>query len=172
MFGRGVRVDKDAGPYEDQVAHVFVPDDPMMREIIEKIEREQSRVAYRQATFKQKGLFSGDGFGQSGPEIKPLSSRMNGHREILLGHNGRIMPQTPTEIANDLRDDIERHVRAHAIATGRKPININSKIKKRFGKARDNMTIPELKQALKYVKDRYPVSKISRVSSKVVKFHG
>lgn len=170
-FARAVRVDRGAGPYEDQVAYVFVPDDPLMREIIEKIQIEQSRVFYRGASFKQKGLFSGGEFGQSGPEIKPLSSQMNGHREILLGHAIKPMPATPTEIANDLRDEIERHVRAHAVATGRRPRRINAKIKERFGKSRENMTIPELKETLKYVKERWPASKISRVSSKVVRFY-
>jgi hypothetical protein len=41
MIGRATRYDQEAGPWEDQLAHVFVPDDPDMNAIITNIKAEE-----------------------------------------------------------------------------------------------------------------------------------
>jgi superfamily II DNA or RNA helicase len=41
MFGRLVRVDPEAGPWQQQPAYAYVPDDTVMREVIERIKAEQ-----------------------------------------------------------------------------------------------------------------------------------
>jgi len=41
IFGRGIRVDRKAGAYENQKSYVWVPDDPMMNQVIEDIRSEQ-----------------------------------------------------------------------------------------------------------------------------------
>jgi hypothetical protein len=39
MFARAVWINRKAGAWEDQIAYVFAPDDILMREIVDEIER-------------------------------------------------------------------------------------------------------------------------------------
>jgi hypothetical protein len=74
MIARATRIDPDAGPYEDQAAVVFHPDDVLFREFRERIEREQGTLA-RQKPPRQKRLPLGDDeAGERGRPIVPLSS--------------------------------------------------------------------------------------------------
>lgn len=41
MVARGVRIDKSAGPYENQMCYVFAPADKKFRKVVEMIEKEQ-----------------------------------------------------------------------------------------------------------------------------------
>lgn len=41
MVARGVRIDKSAGPYENQMCYVFAPADKMFRKVVDMIEKEQ-----------------------------------------------------------------------------------------------------------------------------------
>lgn len=170
LIARAVRVDPDAGSYRSQLAYVHAPDDIYFREIMEHVYNEQIAIVSSPGKGSQKSLFPGGGQQR---DYDPIGSELNGHREIFWGTppgggDYKDPPMTPSEIANDLRDEIETYVRRHTINTGRRPWVINGIIKGEFGKSRADMTIPELKQALEYVKKRWPRDRIRpRVSKKV-----
>ncbi len=167
LIARAVRVDPNAGSYRSQLAYVHAPDDIYFREIMEHVYNEQIAVVSSPGEKSQRSLFEGDGQQRS---YEPIGSELNASREILWASPGyqEPLPMTPTEIANDLREEIERHVRGHSISTGRKAWVINGIIKGEFGKSRADMTIPELKEALVYVQKRWPRDRIrSRVSKRV-----
>ena len=53
MFARAVRINRKAGAWKDQIAYVFAPDDILMREIVDEIEREQLKHV-KSASFKKR----------------------------------------------------------------------------------------------------------------------
>lgn len=168
LIARAVRVDPNAGPYRSQLAYVHAPDDIYFREIMEHVYNEQIATVSSPGKKAQKSLFPGG----NQRDYDPIGSELNGHREIFWGSPGGNdydePPRTPSEIATELREEIEKYVRSFAINTGRKAWVVNGIIKSEFGKGRADMTIPELKQALEYVKKRWPRDKIRpRVSKRV-----
>lgn len=72
MFNRATRYDEKAGPWENQWAYFFVPDDPFMAEVIEYIKAEQALGVKR---LEAKGVVVGDDAGNS-------TKNDNGDREI------------------------------------------------------------------------------------------
>lgn len=56
MVARATRVDPHAGPYEDQRALVFHPDDPLFARFRERVETEQGTLAKRPKPGRQGGL--------------------------------------------------------------------------------------------------------------------
>jgi len=165
LIARAVRVDPDAGPYRSQLAYVHAPDDIYFREIMEHVYCEQIATVSSPGKKSQRSLFPGG----KQRDYDPVGSELNGSREILWTAPGyEPPPMTPSEIANGLRDEIEKYVRSFAINSGRKAWVVNGIIKSEFGKSRADMTIPELERALGYVKKRWPRDKIRpRVSKRV-----
>ena len=156
MVARAVRVDPSAGPYENQVAHIFCPDDPLFREIVKRIEREQApfvKPKLDEPKEKQLGLFGGEAFGPMAPGgITPLSSMLIGNRVKFLGPGpspvtATVIPmQTEREKEESLRRQIDLHVKAYARESLIKPQTVNGMLKNHFGKSRDHMTRPELER--------------------------
>lgn len=70
VLARGTRFDKEAGPWEEQVCRVFVPDDPLMQEILRKIQDEQQEAV---RDLRQKA--AGDGGGEA-PSPTPPPGRI------------------------------------------------------------------------------------------------
>lgn len=163
MVARAVRVDPSAGAYESQTAFIFAPDDIFLREIVFKIKHEQRPfVKAQQKT--QIELFDSpggnNGSGEPAFQILPLSSSLNGYREIFLGNNEKskeLAPLTPSEIEASLRDQIENHVRQFSFINRYKPQRINAEIKQFFDKARSVMATDELTATLKHVRRTYPL---------------
>ncbi|MDX9788920.1 MAG: DEAD/DEAH box helicase family protein [Desulfobacterales bacterium] len=164
MVARAVRVDPNAGPYENQIAHIFCPDDPLFLEIVKKIEREQAPFIKpkleHEPRAKQLGLFGGDEFGPMAPGgITPIASSLTGSRGKFLGPVPSIAPvipiQTEREKEEALRKQIDRHVKAYARNNRYKPLKINSELKDYFGKAREEMTRPELERLQAYLNQYY-----------------
>lgn len=161
MVARAVRIDSNAGPYEIQAGHIFCPDDPLFRGIIKKIELEQAPFAKPAAgkldRQQQLSLFEDEnGLGPMAPGgITPLSSRMTGNREHRFGPAPSLAPvlsiQTEREKEEALRKQIDRHVKAYARNNRYKPLKINSELKDYFGKAREEMTRPELERVLAHL---------------------
>jgi superfamily II DNA or RNA helicase len=74
MIARATRIDPEAGPYEEQAAVVFHPDDFLFRRFRERIEREQGTLA-RQKPPRQRRLPLGDDeAGERGRPVVPLAS--------------------------------------------------------------------------------------------------
>lgn len=167
MVARVVRIDPQAGAYDDQIGYVFAPDDINFRDIVEKIKQEQQPFAKKKDP-EQQDLF-GNAESQSfsnGSKIKPLSSAMTGHREVFIGARAAMetLPPTPSEVEDSLRNDIESHVRLYSFNNRYQAGELNSEIKIHFGKARAEMTQDDLCKTYEWVKLQYPVDRIGRGS--------
>lgn len=166
---RAVRINRAAGPWEDQCGFIFAPDDPLFREIVRKIEAEQLPIA------RKSRALAGDGEqlelfdepkkdGEKRLNFIPLSSRLTGRRELSLGGNGggvapvyqMPLPKTPSEIEQELRDQIEEHVRAYSFRNRKTPYDLNKALFDRYQKPRAEMTTPELEMVLRYLRQSYP----------------
>lgn len=175
MLARAVRVDHLAGAWEDQRAYIWTPDDPLMRKIVNDIEAEQVAHVTSYKSGDQIELFGNEGEGE-GPGrrgIVPLASSIVGSREAILGPDqSRMAPssapteKTPSELEAELREDIEKHVRAFSFMHRYRNGRINGEIRRAMNKARAEMTLQELRQCLAYVRQTYPLTakQFTRVS--------
>ena len=143
MIARAMRYDHDAGPWEGQKAHVFVPDDPMMHGVLSVIEAECKGLTINKAKPKEKAdetaredLFERDLFG----ELIPIGSKAAGSWSRPMA--AKII--TPSDREKALRDEIEERVRYYAGRNGVQVKDVNSHIKKAFGKSRTIMRLDEL----------------------------
>ncbi len=161
MLSRSVRVQNEI-EYEHQIAHVFAPDDPLMRSVVASIQSEQLPFLRERGQVKQGDLFD-EKFGNGGNRhgITPLGSKMTSGRQYTLG-GGKVakiipapIPKTPSEIEAELRDAIESHVRAFSSSFFYKPQRINAEIREAMGKPRGEMNRYELAQCLEHVKNTY-----------------
>lgn len=159
-LARAVRIDPAAGPYEAQAAHVFAPDDILLREVCAKIEAEQLPfVRTRQHGQQEQISLFGDGEG-GGNGITPLDGRVTRARGFAIGNPiiPAPMPKTPSEIEADLRESIEAHVRTYCRLNYYMPQRVNGEICKAMGKPRAEMNRAELKHCLDHVRRIYPLS--------------
>lgn len=172
MIARAVRIDPMAGPYENQIGYVFAPDDFMFHGVVNRIKAEQTPIAREN---KESGKNkNGESKGEKEPDIIPLSGEITGSREINFGYHNAgsaAMPniepiKTVSDLENELREKIDKHIREYSFANYYKPARINSEIKDNFSKARQNMTLSELKSCYEYVKYNYPIQKHAGVIEK------
>jgi superfamily II DNA or RNA helicase len=172
MVARSVRIDP-ALPYDVQYGHIFAPDDSHMKRIISQIQGEQAPIFKKKLEEQeQPSLFGDDPV--DGPKIIPLKGELTGSREITLAGNGSTLPapalipfanpvKTPAEIENDLRGQIDSHIKVYAGNNGYDVRDLNSRLKERFwDKARADLTTPELRCVLAYCKREWPQSRIGR----------
>jgi hypothetical protein len=92
---------------------------------------------------------------------------MTDQRQVVLDDEGycelfndgyeEVDLRTQREQERDLREAINDHVRAYARTYGFKPTILNSEIMRKFGKARANMTVEELKRLKAYLVANYSV---------------
>jgi superfamily II DNA or RNA helicase len=177
MVARGVRIDKAAGPYESQLCYVFAPKDNRMVAIMEQIRKEQAPVLGKRSKPEEsefeKAQIPGDGSGTPGPDITPLSSNLTGQTEHVVGLDGfqAELPfgpnpaemETVKEQEDRLRRQIAKHVNAYAFEHRYKPQQINAEIKQKFGKAREIMSLPELKRVMAHIKEFYPAELVKTI---------
>ncbi|HYG73992.1 MAG TPA: DEAD/DEAH box helicase family protein, partial [Planctomycetota bacterium] len=146
MIARATRFDPEAGPWERQEAHVFMPDDMMMHTIIDAITREQAPFAKKKYDFEGgEGGGARDLFG----DLIPVGSGAFGKRSkrvdnIPVSSAPAEMELTPSQKEAMLRDTIENTVRDYAVRKRLSFKLVNMKILRRFGKARSAMNLNEL----------------------------
>lgn len=106
MVGRATRFDPDAGDWESQYAFVYAPDDPLMQEILRKINVEQIEAARHlnpEPEPESTGGSGGQGGGGALPEIVPHDSGM--HSPRITGLDGEcIPPEWMSRIADAKRE--------------------------------------------------------------------
>ncbi|MFA6100476.1 MAG: DEAD/DEAH box helicase family protein [Patescibacteria group bacterium] len=174
MVARAVRIDPAAGPYESQRGYIFAPADKMFVELAQKIEQDQTEAVAKASKEKEQAFAQTELFGgESGPRIKitPLSSRLlHGQQVPFEYHNldtGEPI-RTQREIERELREEIDGKVKAFCRTYNVKIVELNHKIKEKFGKARDRMTVEELKAVEGYLKGNYAVPGKSEVAGRWV----
>jgi superfamily II DNA or RNA helicase len=166
MVGRAVRIDPQAGPYETQRAYVFAPDDFLFRAVVDQIKAEQlAYVKEAQDREQKERARNGEG-SRRPPDVIPLGSTLTGERSFSIGDISPIdmHPQTPTDIEQALRKQIEDYVKEFAFKNYYKIERINAEIKAAFGKPRAEMTLSELRSAMSFIRDAYPLNGQSLVS--------
>ena len=153
MLARATRFDPDAGRWESQEAHVFVPDDALMHRITDLIKKEEAMVCktrYSTGAGGHGGV-QRDLFG----EIIAVGSGASGKRSVRL-HTApsKLSPievLTPSQREEQLRESIEYDVRQYAL---RKKIPIkkaNARVMARFGKSRVVMRLDELQEVFNWI---------------------
>ena len=167
---RTTRMDPLTGPYEDQRAYIYAPDDRPFRECMGYI-LAQKQVDLRPSSLKD-GTQDDAGYDGSGLlpfmertelRMEPLSSGVLGIRQQGLWANMPIAtgvedPQeTPKERLDRLRLQIEKHVRTHEQARRLKHGTVNSAVYRKFRKSRTSMTEAELNKVLSWVSKAYPL---------------
>ena len=152
-FARAVRINKDAGAWENQVAYIFAPDDVLMREIVVEIERDQLRHA-KGSEFKKPVLLKRN----SGKKAKiiPIGSAATRQREARLNPQF----QTPKELENQILRDIEGHIRRFAFANRMEAREINTELFREWGRPRRQMRYKELQALFDHVQRKYPMGSI------------
>jgi superfamily II DNA or RNA helicase len=159
MFARAVRINRQAGAWSDQVAYVFVPDDIVMREIVQEIDAEQLRHA---KDSEARSRILTPGVGKNIPPIRPLSSAATSQRETTLDQT----PLTPKQEEETILRKIEGHIRRFAFANRLEARTINTELVRQFGKSRRSMPLTELKSLLMHVQKVYPLGVIVRGTGK------
>ncbi len=167
---RATRMDHLAGPYEEQRAYIYAPDDRPFRECMGYI------LAQRQVDLRSSSAKDGvqddwepDGSGllpfmeRTALRMEPLSSGVLGIRQQGLWANmsGATTveePQeTPKERIDRLRLQIEKHVRAHEQSRRLKHGTVNGAVYRQFKKSRTSMTETELNKVLRWVGKAFPL---------------
>lgn len=183
MLARAVRVDHGAGPWQNQRAHVFCPDDVIMRALVAKIEAEQEPFIKGDRPGAQLELFDERpedlpaGYGDADANywhITPLNSSLTGHRDQLLGGadpdllvpSAPVREKTPSQLEAELREAIEKHVRTYSYLNRYRNGRINSLIRRAMGKSRNKMSLRELEKCHAYVKRTYPLSSKRHIATK------
>ena len=182
MCARANRINHNAGHYNDQIGHIFAPADPLFKQVMAKIEREQLPVMQEnQSSRSPRREDAEDGGFRLEPApggIIPLSSALTGKRSMIMGKLSAndIPEKTASETEADLLGQIENHIRLYSFNNRYNPKRINSEIFQHFGKGRRNMTIPELEKCLNHVVQKYPLAYVrgtgnSRVPTKAQPFN-
>ena len=162
MVARAVRIDQQAGEYETQRGHIFAPADRMFVELARRIEADQCEAVAKE---KHNGARAFGGNGSGGcPTITPLSSKLIAGQGDLFGYTAPysrpslVEPmKTQREIETELREEIEKHVRAYCRVYSCHPGTLNGIVKEYFGRKRELMTVGELERVKKYLLANYPV---------------
>ena len=168
MVARVVRIDRQAGPYEQQRGYIFAPDDFLFRQVVLKIKAEQLASIQEQLKFEK--IDSGKECGGTRePDVIPIGSAMTGGRSIFIGGPDGFhipapveIPKTPTELEVELRKEIEDHIRKYAALSHVKIQKLNARLKRETGKARPEMTMAELEKAFELVKRLCPLNRMKR----------
>ncbi len=167
MVARGVRIDRAAGPYESQRCYVFAPKDHRMVAVMKQIKEEQTPTLGKksgpgESEFERIAFPGEGGGGTQGPDINPLGSSLTGLSQHFVGLDGTppdapVLIETVSEKEQRLRRRIAGHVNRYAFDNHYEPQRINSELKKRFDKARDDMELSELEALMFYLEINYPV---------------
>ena len=167
---RATRMDPLAGPYEEQRAYIYAPDDQPFRECLGFILSQRNMSHAHRSSSREfgeemamggpKALSMGDR-AESG--IQPLRSGVLGVRNQGLWANLALPDQvdtqeeTPKERLDRLRKQIEKHARAHEQSRKLAHGTVNKSVYTQFRKSRASMTEPELRKVMKWVSKAYPL---------------
>lgn len=167
---RATRMDPLAGPYAEQRAHIYAPDDRPFRECLEYIlAQRHTAIASSSATRglgEETNLNGAVGFpaaDRAESSIQPLRSGLLGMRNQGLWANlappaqTDIHQETPKERLDRLRKQIEKHVRTHEQARRLAHGTVNRAVYSQFKKSRAAMTEAELRKVLQWVNKAYPL---------------
>jgi superfamily II DNA or RNA helicase len=168
---RATRMDPLAGPYSEQRAYIYAPDDRPFRECLEYIlAQRHTAIAGAVASTQARG----DEIDSNGQGLFPMSDRAESsiqplHSGVLEMSNqalwanlavsaqSEIHQETPKERSDRLRQQIEKHVRTHEQSRRLAHGTVNRAVYSQFRKSRATMTETELHKVMKWVSKAYPL---------------
>lgn len=168
---RATRMDHLAGPYAEQRAYIYAPDDRPFRECMGYILAQRQVVVAHTASSSEgvNGEMGLEGNGlwshadRTESSIQPLRSGVLEMRHQGLWANVPLPPvaetpeETPRERLDRLRNQIEKHVRTHEQARRLPHGTVNRAVYSQFRKSRTSMTEVELHKVMKWVSKTYPL---------------
>ncbi|MCA9464690.1 MAG: hypothetical protein KC643_04510, partial [Nitrospira sp.] len=166
---RATRMDHLAGPYAEQRAYIYAPDDRPFRECMGYILAQRQETMARSPSEGRVGEMGLDGQGplpltdRSEASIQPLRSGVLEMRHQGLWANlplpavAEAPEETPRERLDRLRNQIEKHVRTHEQSRRLAPGTVNRAVYSQFRKSRTSMTEVELHKVMKWVTKVYPL---------------
>jgi superfamily II DNA or RNA helicase len=167
---RATRMDPLAGPYAEQRAYIYAPDDRPFRECLEYILAQRNTAIAGSESSSQaleEGYLNGQGLlpltERVESSIQPLHSGVLGMSNQALWANlhvpaqSEIYQETPKERLDGLRKQIEKHVRTHEQSRKLTHGTVNRAVYSQFKKSRTAMTEPELRKVMKWVSKAYPL---------------
>ena len=182
MLARGVRIDKhpSAGSYEDQRCYVFAPMDKQFKKVVDMIRKQQVSAIDNFAKIKDIIELDPEDEKDSNAdpmtrnEITPISSNVTVNDSFMMGiddnHDvtgddviNNIPTMTVKEQEKFIRKTIHSHINKYCFDNRYRQERINHEIKMKFGKARNFMTLPELKRLMEYIMNNYPVDRTETI---------
>jgi len=168
---RATRMDPLAGPYADQRAYIYAPDDRPFRECLDYILAQRNTAIAGASSSSQaledQAFANGQGLlpltDRAESSIQPLHSGVLGMSNQALWANlavpaqSELHQETPKERLDRLRQQIEKHVRTHEQARKLAHGTVNRAVYSQFRKSRAAMTEPELHKVMKWVSKAYPL---------------
>jgi hypothetical protein len=164
-------MDPLAGPYAEQRAYIYAPDDRPFRECLGYILAQRNTALANTASSTQTleaGAYP-DGLGllpmmdRAESSIQPLRSGVLEMRNQGLWANmgmpvqAEVHQETPKERLDRLRKQIEQHVRAHEQSKKLTHGTVNRAVYSQFRKSRAAMTESELHKVMQWVSRAYPL---------------
>ena len=178
MIARAVRIHREAGPWEQQVAFVFAPDDNRMRMVVRAIQMEQAPfvtsgghaeiIELDELWEESGGDHSGEGHGGVFRcNVEALGSEISDTRHAMVGDGNPALSFTPPESFAPVLTDSERerlvrkqiaeHIGKYEYRSGIRHGTLNSELKTRFGAPRDELTLNELETQLAFLENVHPL---------------
>ena len=159
---RATRYDKIAGPYREQVAHIFAPKDKLFLKFVIAIEKEQATRAKTHSKEEQLPLFelfeTKEGGSEQGPCI-PLKSQIIDMVKQTIGTRVIFEREvlTPKQEEMSLRRDIDRYLKRYALNQGYEFMEVNKTAKQINQKPRALMELKELKYFFNRIQVLFPM---------------
>ena len=167
MIARATRFDPHAGPWEEQMAYIYVPDDRLMGNIIGRMQEEQfiavkARME-RDEDEAQERLESEPG---ERSYITPLGSeglttRWNrvGRVDERAATLAAMEERTPSQMEAELREKIQNHCKSvDALFFDRQWGETNKRVVRIFGQSRLNMPLDVLQKVMVWLEEMYPIT--------------
>ena len=174
MIARATRFDAPAGPWEEQMAFIYVPDDRLMCDIIVRMQDEQLQAIKQrleedeiEAIERAAPLEPGERRG-----ITPVGSSGLTRRWSRVG--GQPAPAqveassgepilTPSQQEAELREAIQTYCKhVDAMLFDRTWGETNKRVVKTFGQSRQTMPLPMLQRVMVWLEEMYPLRMASR----------
>lgn len=173
MIARATRYDHAAGPWEEQTAFIYVPDDRFINAIIQSMQDEQVMAvkAMKDAEeYEELLAVYEEREEKERLTITPVGSRGAGRRFNRVGHAppqaftvSHEVRATPSEMEAELREKLQTYCKqVDALYFERKWGETNKRVVKTFGRPRTAMTLTELSQVMTWLEASYPLQAASR----------
>jgi superfamily II DNA or RNA helicase len=172
MIARATRFDHQAGPWEQQMAFIYVPDDRLMNGIIGRMQHEQFLAV--KARLERDEMEELEQLDKPEPgerrSITALGSEGLTRRWSRVG-SGHVVEtatpaleiRTPSQMEAELRERIQDYCKhVDALFFDRQWGEANKRVVKTFGQSRANMPLDKLQRVMVWLEEYYPVGAMSR----------